>query len=97
MDKVKPWAANLFFGIAGNALWTWLTGGFLTAGATTVFCWLRASNPLWLDRGITSLTVLAIVTGGSAIQTLILRKRRRTETAGEVASAGTPEVTSVSA
>jgi len=81
MATVKNSAENLFLGLAGNALWTWLTGGILTAGATTVFCWLRASNPVWLDRGITALIVLSIVTGGSAIETLILRKRRHTEPA----------------
>ncbi len=81
MARVKTYAANLFFGVAGNAVWTWLTGGFLMAGATTVFCWFRASQPVWLDRTITALIVLAIVTGGSAIQTLIVRKRRHTEPA----------------
>jgi len=89
MGGVKTWAVNLFFGVAGNAVWTWLTGGILTAGASTVFWWFRAANPVWLDRAITALIVLVVVTVGGAIQTLIKRKRETPHGAGgEVTSTG---------
>jgi hypothetical protein len=79
MGKIKTWAANLFWSVAGNALWTWLAGGVLIAGATTVLSWFRALNPMWLDRGITTLAVLVVVMGGSAIQTLFKRRRAAKE------------------
>jgi hypothetical protein len=79
MDRIKRWASNLFWGVAGNALWTWLTGGVLVAGAAAALSWRRALGPVWLDRGITALIVLAAVMGGSAIQTLIRRRTRPRE------------------
>jgi hypothetical protein len=76
MDRIKRWIGNLFWSVAGNAVWTCATGGVFFAGATVVLSHLRAFPPVWLDRGITALIVLAVVMIGSGIETIFRRRRR---------------------
>ncbi len=76
MDRIRAWTGKLFWNVVGNALYAWLAGGALVAGVAVVLSWLRTLPPVWFDRGITALIVLAVVMVGSAIQARMLRKRR---------------------
>jgi hypothetical protein len=71
VDRIKAWIANLFWGVIGNALWTWLSGGILLAGGTFMLSWMHSLSPIWCDRGLTALITLGIVLVGSAIETFI--------------------------
>jgi hypothetical protein len=79
MGRIKAGAANFFIGVVGSILSSWFTVGSVVAGAAIVLSWFHALGPVWFDRGITALVVLVIVLSGSAIQTLIRRKRYTTE------------------
>src|SRR3954451_7599786 len=55
MSSVKDWVGKLFWGVAGNALYSAIASGGLVALLTTAIAKLLSLNPVWIDRGITAL------------------------------------------
>lgn len=55
MGCVKDWLEKLFWGVAGNALYSAIASGGLVALLATAVAKVLSLNPVWIDRAITAL------------------------------------------
>jgi hypothetical protein len=84
MDRIKGWLARLFWGVAGNALWTGIAGGGLMATATAILAAIAAKtkliSPIWVERALWALAgvlLIGIVTAFFSLFRLAARARAR--------------------
>jgi hypothetical protein len=65
MDRVKGWLTNLFWGVAGNALWAGIAGGSLMTAITVVLAKIAARSklisPAWADHAIWALVGIVVI------------------------------------